>query len=92
MLLVEEKCIPVKIIHLLMRNRTKIPVEFLYQNPRRLLPAMECNGILLTDLQIILESLETWFSKQRGYKPMIPDQHDITSQRIYRTLEELEQQ
>jgi len=71
MLLVEEKEIPVKISLVNMRSYGDKPNDFLRKVPGGLLPAMEVNGQVITESQVIMELLDEWH--QDGYKKMMPE-------------------
>ena len=72
MLLVEEKQLPCKIELVPMRSYGDKPREFLSKVPSGLLPAMEVNGRIITESQVIMELLDKWHNDERYYKPMIP--------------------
>jgi glutathione S-transferase len=72
MLLVEEKQIPCTIELVPMRSYGDKPREFLQKVPNGLLPAMEVDGQIITESQVIMQLLDEWHSEDEGYKPMIP--------------------
>lgn len=90
MLLIEEKEIPVKIDLVPMRSYGDKPREFLQKVPSGLLPAIEVNGKVITESQVIMELLDRWHPAEDGYKPMMPD--DEEGQAKYATLAKLERE
>lgn len=90
MLLIEEKGIPVKIDLVPMRSYGDKPREFLAKVPSGLLPAIEVNGNVVTESQVIMELLDRWHSVEDGYKPMMPD--DEAGRARYATLARLERE
>lgn len=73
MLLIEEKKIPIKISLVPMRSYGDKPREFLQKVPSGLLPAIEVNGKIITESQVIMELLDQWHSPADGYRAMLPE-------------------
>jgi glutathione S-transferase len=92
MLLIEEKRVPVKIDLVPMRSYGDKPREFLQKVPSGLLPAIEVNGQVITESQVIMELLDRWHPKEDGYKPMMPADDDVDGQKKYRILADLERE
>lgn len=92
MLLVEEKKVPVKIDLVPMRSYGDKPREFLQKVPSGLLPAIEVNGRVITESQVIMELLDRWHPVEEGYQPMMPAEDDIDGQKRYRVLADLERE
>ena len=92
MLLVEEKKVPVKIDLVPMRSYGDKPREFLQKVPSGLLPAIEVNGQVITESQVIMELLDRWHPAEEGYKPMMPAEDDIDGQKRYKILADLERE
>jgi glutathione S-transferase len=90
MLLIEEKEIPIKIELVPMRSYGDKPREFLQKVPSGLLPAIEVNGKVITESQVIMELLDRWH--QEGYKPMMPTEDDEAGRTKYATLAKLERE
>jgi len=72
MLLVEEKRIPMRISLVPMRSYGDKPAEFLRKVPSGLLPAIEVNGQVITESQVIMELLDEWHKPSDGYRAMMP--------------------
>jgi len=72
MLLVEEKEIPMKIDLVPMRSYGDKPRAFLQKVPSGLLPAIEVDGQVITESQVIMELLDEWHPTSEGYKAMLP--------------------
>jgi glutathione S-transferase len=92
MLLIEEKKVPVKIDLVPMRSYGDKPREFLQKVPSGLLPAIEVNGKVITESQVIMELLDRWHPPSEGYKPMMPAEDDMEGRRQYKVLAELERE
>jgi glutathione S-transferase len=92
MLLIEEKKVPVKIDLVPMRSYGDKPREFLQKVPSGLLPAIEVNGKVITESQVIMELLDRWHPASEGYKPMMPSEDDVEGRRKYQVLAELERE
>lgn len=92
MLLIEEKEIPIKIDLVPMRSYGDKPREFLQKVPSGLLPAIEVNGQVITESQVIMELLDRWHPKEAGYKPMMPAEDDEQGQANYAQLARLERE
>jgi glutathione S-transferase len=92
MLLVEEKEIPIKIELVPMRSYGDKPREFLQKVPNGLLPAIEVNGQVITESQVIMELLDQWHSQADGYRPMLPAQDDQAGWDRYVRLTRLERE
>lgn len=92
MLLIEEKEIPVKIELVPMRSYGDKPREFMQKVPNGLLPAIEVNGKVITESQVIMELLDQWHSPDDGYRPMMPAENDEASRSKYNTLSRLERE
>lgn len=92
MLLVEEKRIPVKIGLVNMRSYGDKPNEFLRKVPNGLLPAIEVNGQVITESQVIMELLDRWHSPEDGYLPMLPHEDDEAGRFKYTKLARLERE
>ena len=90
MLLVEEKEIPVNIFLVPMRSYGDKPEEFLRKVPSGLLPAMEVNGQIITESQVIMELLDRWHTPKDGYKQMLPSENDTAGLARYDKLARLE--
>jgi glutathione S-transferase len=90
LLLVEEKQVPVKIGLVPMRSYGDKPREFMSKVPSGLLPALEVNGKIITESQVIMELLEKWHPESEGYKRMLPREDDEAGRNMYRRLAELE--
>lgn len=92
MLLVEEKQIPINIELVNMRSYGDKPREFLQIVPNGLLPALgvDVDGRkqVITESQVIMELLDDWFSKEDGYKVMMPE--DEGDKKRYDKLARLE--
>lgn len=92
MLLIEEKEIPIKIELVPMRAYGDKPREFLQKVPSGLLPAIEVNGQVVTESQVIMELLDEWHSQSEGAKPMLPAKDDSAGLQKYDTLARLERE
>ena len=92
MLLIEEKEIPVQIELVPMRSYGDKPREFMQKVPNGLLPAMQVNGRIITESQVIMELLDQWHTVDDGYKPMLPDESDAKAWDKYNTLARLERE
>jgi glutathione S-transferase len=92
MLLVEEKAIPIKIELVPMRAYGDKPREFLQKVPSGLLPAIEVNGQIITESQVIMELLDEWHSEFEGFKPMLPNKEDTDGMEKYKMLSRLERE
>jgi glutathione S-transferase len=92
MLLVEEKRVPVKISLVPMRSYGDKPREFLQKVPSGLLPAIEVNGQVITESQVIMALLDRWHPAEEGYKQMMPADDDIDGQKRYGILADLERE
>lgn len=92
MLLIEEKQIPVKISLVPMRSYGDKPREFLQKVPSGLLPAIEVNGQVTTESQVIMELLDQWHTPADGYKPMLPAEDDTAGWARYDKLARLERE
>lgn len=92
MLLIEEKEVPVQICLVNMRSYGDKPREFLQKVPSGLLPALEVNGKIITESQVIMELLDQWHPVEDGYKPMLPDESDAAGKEKYKTLARLERE
>ena len=90
MLLVEEKEIPVHISLVNMRSYGDKPAEFLRKVPGGLLPAIEVNGKVITESQVIMELLDQWHSPEDGYRSMLPSDQEGYSR--YQLLSRLERE
>lgn len=90
MLLVEEKQIPVKISLVNMRSYGDKPSSFLQKVPGGLLPAIEVNGKVITESQVIMELLDNWFPPEDGYRPMMPSTNEGMAR--YKMLARLERE
>ncbi|GAX18073.1 glutathione S-transferase [Fistulifera solaris] len=88
MLLVEEKQVPVQISLVNMRSYGDKPTSFLQKVPGGLLPAMEVNGKIITESQVIMELLDQWFPPEEGYRPMMPSTEEGMAR--YKRLARLE--
>lgn len=86
MLLVEEKQIPIKISLVPMRSYGDKPPEFMRKVRSGLLPAIEVNGQIITESQVIMELLDEWH--QDGYRQMLPsDEAGMARYQILASLE-----
>jgi glutathione S-transferase len=92
MLLIEEKKIPVYIELVPMRSYGDKPREFLQKVPNGLLPAMEVNGKVITESQVIMELLDRWHPIEDGYQPMMPSPDDTMGRKRYQQLADLERE
>jgi glutathione S-transferase len=92
MLLIEEKRVPVKIDLVPMRSYGDKPREFMQKVPSGLLPAIEVNGQVITESQVIMELLDRWHSESDGYLPMMPAEDDTQGRAQYTTLARLERE
>jgi len=92
MLLVEEKEIPIKIDLVNMRSYGDKPQAFLRKIPNGLLPAIEVQGQVVTESQVIMELLDEWFPESQGYRRMQPKPDDVAGQAKYRQLAQLERE
>lgn len=92
MLLVEEKRIPTKISLVPMRSYGDKPREFLAKVPNGLLPAMELNGKVITESQVIMEILDQLHPPEGGYLQMLPSEKDVPGQKKYYELSRLERE
>ena len=90
MLLVEEKQVPIKIDLVPMRSYGDKPREFMQKVPGGLLPAIEVQGQVITESQVIMELLDQWYPESEGYKRMMPRENDKAGQQRYRQLADLE--
>ena len=68
------------------------PREFLQKVPSGLLPAIEVNGRIITESQVIMELLDKWHPPEDGYKPMLPKDDDKVGRAKYDTLARLERE
>ena len=89
MLLIEEKEIPIKIELVPMRSYGDKPREFMSKVPGGLLPAIEVNGQIITESQVIMELLDEWHSRD-GYKQMMPS--STSGKELYNRLARLERE
>jgi len=92
MLLVEEKQVPIHIELVPMRSYGDKPREFLQKVPSGLLPAIQVNGQVITESQVIMELLDEWHTVEEGYKPMLPDKSDKKARSRYDALARLERE
>lgn len=92
MLLVEEKEIPIKIDLVPMRSYGDKPREFLQKVPSGLLPAIEVDGQVITESQVIMELLDEWHTTEAGYKAMLPVKDDAEGWANYDRLARLERE
>lgn len=92
MLLVEEKGIPMHISLVPMRSYGDKPREFLQKVPSGLLPAIEVNGKIITESQVIMELLDEWHPEEDGYRPMLPRKDDSYGWERYNRLAKLERE
>jgi hypothetical protein len=92
MLLIEEKKVPVKIELVPMRSYGDKPREFMQKVTSGLLPAIEVNGKVITESQVIMDLLDRWHPEADGYKPMMPAEDDSESRKIYQILAQLERE
>jgi glutathione S-transferase len=92
MLLIEEKEIPIKIDLVPMRSYGDKPRSFLQKVPSGLLPAIEVDGKIVTESQVIMELLDQWHTTEEGFRPMLPDENDEDGWRKYETLARLERE
>lgn len=92
MLLIEEKQVPVRLDLVPMRSYGDKPREFLQKVPGGLLPAIEVNGKIITESQVIMELLDQWHTVEDGYKPMLPDKSDAAGWEKYNALARLERE
>eukprot|EP00977_Amphora_coffeiformis_P018752 scaffold6695_cov155-Amphora_coffeaeformis.AAC.5 len=90
MLLVEEKEVPIKIDLVPMRSYGDKPPDFMRKVPGGLLPAIEVNGQVITESQVIMELLDQWYPEEEGYKRMMPRQDDQAGNKKYMMLADLE--
>ena len=60
--------------------------------PSGLLPAIEVNGRIITESQVIMELLDKWHPPEDGYKPMLPKENDESGWARYDTLARLERE
>jgi glutathione S-transferase len=60
--------------------------------PSGLLPAIEVNGRIITESQVIMELLEQWHTEEEGYKPMMPKEDDNVAVGRYSMLARLERE
>lgn len=90
MLLVEEKQVPIKIGLVPMRSYGDKPPEFMRKVPGGLLPAIEVNGQIITESQVIMELLDQWHPESEGYKRMMPREDDEAGKEMYQRLASLE--
>lgn len=90
MLLIEEKRIPIRISLVPMRSYGDKPREFMQKVPSGLLPAIEVNGRIITESQVIMELLDKWHGEEDGYRPMLPK--DEAGQARYERLARLERE
>jgi glutathione S-transferase len=92
MLLIEEKEIPMKIELVPMRSYGDKPASFLRKVPNGLLPAIEVNGKVITESQVIMELLDQWHPEEEGYKSMMPKSDDRSGMATYESLARLERE
>jgi len=92
MLLVEEKQVPLQIDLVPMRSYGDKPREFLRKVPNGLLPAIEVQGQVITESSVIMELLDRWHPTEDGYRPMMPDENDVSGQKKYTELARLERE
>jgi glutathione S-transferase len=92
MMLIEEKQIPIKISLVPMRSYGDKPREFLAKVPSGLLPAMEVNGQIITESQVIMELLDQWHPPEEGYRAMLPVKDDREGRAKYDQLARLERE
>lgn len=90
MLLVEEKRIPMHISLVPMRSYGDKPREFMQKVPSGLLPAIEVNGQVITESQVIMELLDEWHPPSDGYRAMMPG--DEAGMARYEKLARLERE
>jgi glutathione S-transferase len=91
-LLIEEKQIPIKISLVPMRSYGDKPREFLQKVPSGLLPAMEVNGQIITESQVIMELLDQWHAPEDGYRAMLPEKNDQEGRAKFDQLARLERE
>lgn len=82
--------IPIKIDLINMRSYGDKPREFLQKVPGGLLPAIEVQGQIITDSQVVMGLLDEWHSD--GYKAMMPEKDDSHAQELYGRLANLERE
>lgn len=92
MLLIEEKQIPIKIVLMPMRSYGDKPQSYTRKVPGGLLPAIEINGQVITESQVIMELLDQWFNEETGFRPMRPHEDDQQGQARYQRLARLERE
>jgi glutathione S-transferase len=92
MLLIEEKEIPIRIELVPMRSYGDKPSSFLRKVPNGLLPAIEVNGKIITESQVIMELLDQWHPEEEGYKSMMPKANDRSGMEAYESLARLERE
>ena len=92
MLLIEEKQVPVRLELVPMRSYGDKPREFMQKVPGGLLPAMEVDGKIITESQVIMELLDQWHTVDDGYRPMRPAKDDAKGREKYNTLARLERE
>lgn len=68
------------------------PREFMQKVPSGLLPAIEVNGRVITESQVIMELLDKWHPIEDGYKPMRPKDDDKAGLARYESLARLERE
>lgn len=90
MLLVEEKRIPLQISLINMRSYGDKPADFLRKVPGGLLPAIEVNGRIITESQVIMELFDQEFGPDQGFRPMLPS--DDANFSRYQKLARLERE
>lgn len=90
MLLVEEKQVPIKIDLVPMRSYGDKPREFMRKVPNGLLPAIEVQGQVITESQVIMELLDQWYPESDGYRRMMPREDDAAGKQRYMRLANLE--
>jgi glutathione S-transferase len=90
MLLIEEKKIPIQIGLVPMRSYGDKPKDFLNKVPSGLLPAIEVNGKVITESQVIMDLLDQWHTAEEGYKPMMPSSNEGKAR--YQKLARLERE
>jgi len=92
MLLIEEKRIPIKIALVPMRSYGDKPQEFMRKVPGGLLPAIEVDGKVITESQVIMELLDQWHTEADGYRSMLPREGDQAAWTRYEQLARLERE
>ena len=73
-----------------MRSYGDKPREFMQKVPSGLLPAIEVNGQVITESQVIMELLDEWHPPSDGYRSMMPG--DEAGMARYEKLARLERE